>query len=464
MRLRLLYLCLLLVARVEAQESPQVSATMEQILRRLDGLEKQNQQLMDEVRSLREQVAASRATAGDVVAEAAKEGQATQGQPTAQQPTLDERVTVEERRTAEQAQTKVEATSKFPIHLNGMLLFNAFSNSENYSTAVPGQYGLLSGPEESGATVRQTLLGLNFEGPRLPGNGRVNGTLMMDFWAGGPGPGSSWLRIRRADVSLDWANRSFTVGQDKPIIAPYQPDSLAEVGIPPLAGAGNLWLWLPQARYEERMHFGSNTGLTGQISILQTAENNAYTPMAITPTLELARPALEGRLAFWHSFDDTRRFEFGSGFHVGTSHVAGTSIPSHIASVDWMIVPSTHFRFSGTLFTGQNVAGLGASGNGFGFSPDGRAHPVQTRAGWLQLAFPLTSRLTFNLYSGLENDQSPYLYGGSIVRDWTYASNFMYHLGPNVVVSLEASQMRTRSFSDLGGVQNHYDLAIGYLF
>jgi predicted nucleic acid-binding Zn-ribbon protein len=93
MRLRLLYLCLLLVARVEAQESPQVSATMEQILRRLDGLEKQNQQLMDEVRSLREQVAASRATAGDVVAEAAKEGQATQGQPTAQQPTLDERVT-----------------------------------------------------------------------------------------------------------------------------------------------------------------------------------------------------------------------------------------------------------------------------------------------------------------------------------------------------------------------------------
>jgi hypothetical protein len=50
------------------------------------------------------------------------------------------------------------------------------------------------------------------------------------------------------------------------------------------------------------------------------------------------------------------------------------------------------------------------------------------------------------------------------VHNWTYASNLVYRLGPNVIISLEALQMRTRSAADVGALQNHYDLAIGYLF
>jgi hypothetical protein len=40
----------------------------------------------------------------------------------------------------------------------------------------------------------------------------------------------------------------------------------------------------------------------------------------------------------------------------------------------------------------------------------------------------------------------------------------MYHLGPNVLVSVEALQMRTRLFSGLNETHNHYDVALGYLF
>src|SRR5581483_5332996 len=141
-----------------------------------------------------------------------------------------------------------------------------FANTGAVSPENSGGYGLLTGPATSGATLRQTLLGLQFQGPSLPGDGRVNGSIMMDFWAGSPTAGSNWLRLRRADVSRDWQSRSFTVGQDKPLIAPYQPDSLAEVGIPPLAGAGNLWLWLPQVRYEERLHLAKNSGIKAQVS------------------------------------------------------------------------------------------------------------------------------------------------------------------------------------------------------
>jgi len=287
---------------------------------------------------------------------------------------------------------------------------------------------------------------------------------MMDFWAGNPNPGSNWLRLRRADLSLEWRNRTFTVGQDKPLISPYQPDSLAEVGIPPLAGAGNLWFWLPQARYEERLHFGANNRLTGQVALMQTGESYATVPAEYSNSLELARPAVEGRFAFWHKFDDVRRLEIGSGFHASSTHVAGASVPSRIASLDWRIVPFSKLTFTGTVYKGQNVANLGALGNGFTILENDTVRPVHSSGGWTQVSVPVTNRLTLNLFGGIEDDRAAYSAAYGIVRDVSYASNFMYHLGPNVVISLEALQMRGRSFSGTREIHNHYDLALGYLF
>jgi hypothetical protein len=440
-----------------AQQPADSTQLTQQILERLNTLEKQNRELLEEVHTLRKEVDANKAVAATNSGTAAPQN-------SAEQPPLDERVAVQERRTAEQAQTKVEAAHKLPIQLTGMVLFNAFSNTENYSTPSVNNYGLLSGPSSSGATLRQSLLGFNFQGPSLPGDGHINGSIMMDFYGGYADPEQTRVRLRQAYISMDWANRSFTVGQQKPLISPTQPDSLAEVGIPPLAGAGNLWLWLPQARYEERTHFGSNNGLTSQIAVLQTDEAYVNIPAQFASSLEQARPALEGRFAFWHKFDETRKFEIAPGFHVSSTHVAGTSVGSHIGSLDWLVVPENWLHFSGAFYKGQNVASLGALGNGFVVLANGDVRPVDSTGGWAQLSIPINSRFTFNVFGGLENDHSPFLSATSIVHNWNYASNVMYHLGPNVVVSLEAMQLRTRSFAGSSGVQNHYDLAIGYLF
>jgi hypothetical protein len=453
MHRKLIFLIPVLAAMVHAQGNVDSPATTKQILERLENLEKENRALVEEVRMLRQEIHAAH--------DAAPPPPATANPEQAQQTSLEDRVAVEERRTAEQAQTKVEAAHKFPIQLDGMLLFNAFANS---TTSMPESEYLLTGPNTSGATLRQTLLGLNFQGPSLPGDGKVNGFLMMDFFGGYADPQAIRLRLRRAGLSLDWKNRSFSVAQDKPLISPYQPDSLAEVGIPPLAGAGNLWLWLPQAKYEERLHFGSDNGLTAQLAAIQTDESYTTPPYGFTGTVEPARPALEGRFAFWHKFDDVRRFEIAPGFHVSTSHIAGQSVSSHLGSLDWLFVPSSHIRFTGTFFKGQNLAGLGSLGNGFAVAPNGEIHPVDSTGGWAQLAFPVTSRLTFNVFSGIENDSSEYLRPSSLVRNWTYASNVMYHLGPNVIVSLEALQMRARTVAAEKQLQNHFDLALGYVF
>ena len=181
------------------------------------------------------------------------------------------RSAVNEQRVAEQAQTKVEASQKLPLALTGMLLFNAFSASKIPELGDAASQVYRS--SNSGATLRQTQLGLQFQGPHLPGDGQVHGFLSMDFFNGPSYLGADWLRIRRGAISFDWQDRSLSFGQDKPLIAPRQPNSLAEVGIPPLAGAGNLWLWLPQARYEERHKLGLSSGITAQLAVMETDES-----------------------------------------------------------------------------------------------------------------------------------------------------------------------------------------------
>lgn len=453
MRHRLSVLALVCLAPAYAQQNADTSAMLQRILDRLDHLEEQNRELAQQVASLRQELAAAR-TAQEAPTAANTDQKSA---------SLEERVAVNEARTAEQAQTKVEAAHKYPIQLTGLVLFNAFSNSSTNSSAEIREYNLLPDSYGSGATMRQTLLGFNFQGPQLPGNGHVNGSITMDFWGGSSTPGSNWFRLREADISLDWKNRSFTVGQEKSLIAPYAPDSLAEVGIPPLAGAGNFWYWLPQVRYEERIALGANSGIRAQAAILQTG-GTAYEPSESYAYVEPVKPALEGRVAFWHRFDETKRFEIAPGFHVSSIHDEGVSVGSRLVSLDWLIVPASRLTITGTAFTGQNVAGLGSLENGITENAAGIPRAVRSSGGWIQFVVPITKRLTWNTFAGLENDNRADLNAEALVHDWSYASNFMYHLNSSFIIGLEGLQMRTRSASGVSGVENRYDLAFGYLF
>src|SRR5207248_8896395 len=120
------------------------SDVMARILDRLDALERQNQDLLNEVHVLREEIKASHADASSQ-----------------KQEEIEERLDVSEKRIKEQAQTKVETSQRFPITLSGMLLFDAFFDSKE-----PPIYGQ---PEANrvyggvgGATLRQSILGLDF--------------------------------------------------------------------------------------------------------------------------------------------------------------------------------------------------------------------------------------------------------------------------------------------------------------
>jgi len=436
------------------------------ILERLDRLENQNRDLQEEVRSLRDLLGHSRSgeSGGQAKPDANREkGTAeTEEASDAQPDTINEREQVSEHRIEELAQTKVEASQRFPIHLTGTLLFNAFSNGAyNGGNQNPTAASLTAGPRNSGATVRQTVLGLTFHGPQTFLGGTVSGSLYMDFFSGSSASLNHVLRIRLATVQLEWPNTTFAVGQDKPLVSRGEPNSLAQVGVSPLTNAGNPWLWQPQARIEQRFSLGENTTLKAEAGVFQTSEQ-ANLPADLASSVEVARPAIEARVSVKHERGN-RALEIAPVLHASTTHIGGTSIPSRLYGVDWLVKPASSFEITGMIFKGQNFANLGALG-GLSVTPSNQVIPVHGAGGWIQFRYIATQRLSFNFYGGQQDNRNRDLVSGRVAKNQYYAANVMYLLAPNVVGAFEAGQARTNYLGIGNRLNNHYDLALGYLF
>jgi hypothetical protein len=315
-----------------------------------------------------------------------------------------------------------------------------------------------TGVGHSCATVRQSIIGLEFSGPGAVGGGKVHGSLYMDFFAGA---NNNAFRVRTASIQIDWKSRSLAAGLEKPIFNPREPSSLAQVGISPLTGAGNLWLWLPQVRYEQNLQFTPNNGLRAQIGAVQTRELGAY---AGTVTAEAARPALEGRFNFVHRLDDERRLEMAVGFHTSTTHAAGASIPSNLISLDWFFNPWKRVEFNGVFYSGTNVAHLG-SGTRQGFGAYGRyVYGIGSRGGWGQLTVHAAPRWDFHFFNGQVDDANEHLVNGAIGKNLLYGGNVYFKIAPNVITSFETTQVRTMYIGQGLRINNHYDFALAYFF
>jgi hypothetical protein len=371
---------------------------------------------------------------------------------------------VQEARTAELAQTRIGTSSRFPVSLSGMALFNAFHNSKRAGGAqYPTTASRDISPGNGGGSFRQSIVGLRFWGPTMAGGGKVSGSLFTDFWAGSDSSLNHLVRIRTAAVQIDWRNTTIMLAQDKPLISPREPESIAQVGVAPLTNAGNPWLWQPQLRLEQRIAFGDMAGLRLQGALYQTSESRTEVPETYSPGVSPARPGYQGRIEFWKDFGAARRLEIANGFHRSDSRTSGHTVPSRIYSLDWMIRPLAALDFSGLFFTGQNIAPLGALRQGFVIL-NGAPRAVRTRGGYGQLAWRPTPRLSFHGFSGQQDDRDADLLYGGIGKNMINGGNAMYRLAPNVIVSFEGSRIRTNRLN--AGTQwvTHYDLALAYLF
>ncbi|HET7099680.1 MAG TPA: hypothetical protein VFJ52_00905, partial [Terriglobia bacterium] len=269
----------------------------------------------------------------------------------------------------DQYQTKVESASKHRVRLSGLALLNVFSNRGVVDNQDVPRVAQEPGPLDSnatfGATVRQSMVGLDVTGPTLAG-ARTRGEIQMDFFGGFPndlnGVTTGLMRLRTAAVHMDWANTSLTAGQEPLFFSPLSPTSLASLAEPAFSYAGNLWAWAPQIRVEHRFDLSENSKVTLQGGILDslTGEPPMYGYDRTAQAGERSgQPAYAARAAWSASaFGQTASVGVG-GYYAPENWGFGRKINGWAGTADWNLPLGRWFSLSGELYRGRAIGGLG---------------------------------------------------------------------------------------------------------
>jgi hypothetical protein len=216
-----------------------------------------------------------------------------------------------------------ESKPSWEFGAHGILLMNAFYNDAEVNNAdLPSQatpQATAMPQEVLGAAIRQTRLVGTGDLSGFAG-GTLHGELDVDFFGGQFGNGrlNPVLRVRRAIGEMKWDRVSVLIGQESPVVADVNPQSLATLGVPGFAAAGNLWFWIPQIRAGVDLNGGD--GMRFGIDAALMAPNGDGLPPATsagapTASERSGRPMVESRL----------RVRWGDG---GRSASAGTSAGS----------------------------------------------------------------------------------------------------------------------------------------
>src|SRR5215469_9913020 len=255
-------------------------------------------------------------------------------------------------------QIKVESSSKYPLQVTGLILFNGFINrgivdNIDLPEAALSSQNNTTGNGSAGATMRQTILGLQGYGPRIAG-ARTSADVNMDFFAGlaytSYGTSAGTVRLRTASINLDWTNDSLQAGFVLPLISPLSPTSYAMVAEPALAGAGNLWTWAPQLRYAHQFplqsgkRFQAEFGLWDPPTAGYSTNELFRTP---SPGEASKQPGYVSRVSFG-TFAGEHPMQIGfGGYYSRQSYPGNQRVDTWAATTDFRVPLGPHFEVSG---------------------------------------------------------------------------------------------------------------------
>jgi hypothetical protein len=436
------------------------------------------EELRHGLQDLRDQVQANRSV-GSVPALTAEPSAAN----------ADQDVTFLAAKVTELHQDKVESASKYPVKLSGLILFNAYRNSGSLdiqdmpSLAFPSAPGFADG--SIGATLRQTVLGVEATGPRLFG-ARSSANVEVDFAGGSPttsyGVTSGLVRLRTAQVNLDWKRTSLRIGQDGPFFSPLSPTSYATMLEPALAWSGNLWVWTPQIALEHRITLQEHSSLVLQGGLLDPLTEETPPFQGNVPTAgEATRiPALAGRIAIDRLSADRHPFILGfAGYRARQRYEAFNQIDSWTVNGDLKMPFGKHVELSGEWYAGQAVGGLGG---GIwtsviypeAFAPHSAIHPLRSTGGWVQLKVKPCSRCEINGAFGQDENSgrelrffpTPFTAFGfpALQANRTEFVNFIYEPNSFLLLAVEYRHLFTAPALGEGASGDHLNLAAGVRF
>jgi hypothetical protein len=364
-------------------------------------------------------------------------------------------------------QTKVESSSKYPLKVSGMILFTGFVNTRQVDTAWEPTVAL-AGAGSTGATLRQTVLGIDATGPHLFG-ASSHADLRFDLSAGAPETGYSGgysfglLRMRTAHAELNWNRTRAFFALDRPIVSPEMPTSLTAVAEPALAWSGNLWAWNPQIGVSHDLPLSRSANLRVQGALIDVADppspygappGSTYTPPS---TAELSRwPGVETRIAYVNTRNENGA-QFGLGGFFAPHRTSGSiSFKSWAATVDFLMPVFRFTQLSGSAYRGQALGGLGEGAwkNFVAQTIGGEMYfrALDDSGGWVQWKQKAGERLEFNEAFGIDNVPAhqlrPYALSTpvsyyNLARNRTFSGNVIY--SPSAYLSFSLDYRRIAS-------------------
>lgn len=438
-----------------------------------DGLRQELKNASDQLRVLQSQLAqtASQAraqtapipAAGPAVANA---GSALDGRVSK----LEEDQELLESKVDGQNQTKVESGSKYRVRLSGMALFTAFSTRGNVDNYDLPDFAGPRDPSEpnatAGASLRQSILGLDVFGPEIAG-ATTRADIRADFFGGFPGSPegitTGLVRLRTAGLHFDWQNTSVVVGQYTPFFSPNSPTSLVSMGYPALASAGNLWVWTPQISVEHRFALSDNSKISIQGGIMDALDGEVQqnSPYRSSEAGEQSgQPAYAARIG-WSGSSEAGPFSLGvGGYYARQNWGYDRIVTAYAATADWNLPLGHLFAFSGEFYHGRALGGLGAAeGQSVALTgditdPTTLVRGLNSTGGWAQLKFMPIQKLEFNgafgedfsnpPSMGYAAQSTPYVSGYlPLGRNGSAFFNTIYHLRSNFMLSTEYRRLRT---------------------
>ena len=394
-----------------------------------------------------------------------------------------------------QYQTKVESASKYRVRLSGLVLMNMFRDNglvdnqdfPTYATSV----GTYNNRETFGATLRQSELGLQVLGPQIDG-ARSSGQIQIDFGGGFPtnalnGENSGLVRMRTASMRLDWNNTSIVAGQDSLFISPNSPTSYATLAIPSLAYSGNLWAWTPQLRVEHRINLTDDQAFSVQLGILDNL-TGAPSPFPAVgggrlpqPGETTAQPAYAGRTS-WTRKINGKALTLGTSGYFSHQHYGPTwDVAGWAAATDWQVPIYSRLEFSGELYRGLAVGGIGggigqsvllSAAASIPFTPPPYFRPLNSAGGWSQVKLIAGPRLEFNGAFGMDSPFSTDVhaltlptsdYPRLLTSNRSEMANFIFRPRSDLLLSAEYRHLRT---STIGAINqaDQVNVMMGVMF
>ena len=465
----------------------QLTAAMERTQAQLKESQRQLDDMREQLANLQQQMAS-------------KQGSAAADPQPAEQPqtasadldAVREHQAMQDAQIATQEQTKVESESKYPVKITGLLLFNGFINTNAVDMAATPTVAI-PGSGNTGASVRQTILGIDANGPHLFGAASY-ADLRVDFYGNSianTAPGyystnNNVLRLRTAHAGLRWDNTEAAFSYDRPILSPDTPSSLTAVATPALAWSGNLWAWNPQVSVTQNVPFSTSHAMQLQAAIIDVADPpvslSGLNSLAAAPPSSSQQsrwPGLEARIAaLGAARDDRDHIGIGGYF---SPHVlpSGRRFDAWAATLDTRFHLPARLEFSGSFYRGLALGGLGAGAYkdyGYIYSTVQDQYyfrPVNDVGGWAQIKEKWSERLEFNTAFGIDNAFAKNLHryddpAGTIyqnlARNRTWTGNVIYSPSAYLLFSFEYRYLTSAPIMGSPSSANVIGLSAGYKF